>query len=131
MFHSIAGGIVFSTGVIPARALSTCSAAESFAALREFFQELAGNVPWEGRNYVPAIMYGAIVTAVMGARVQAHEKRDNATTSRGKEVLRTVQGMPQNVSDLNQPPFGGENFHTNPILPAPYEFISPKSPAVP
>jgi hypothetical protein len=82
MFRSIAGGIVFSTGVIPARALSTCSAQESFAALREFFQALAGNVPWEGRHYVPAIMYGAIVTTVMGTRVQAYEKRDNASAGK-------------------------------------------------
>ena len=41
-----------------------------------------------------------------------------------------VTGVPVTFQDLNSPPFGGEDFQTNLIMPEPTAFISRKLPAV-
>src|SRR6202045_3071096 len=45
------------------------------------------------------------------------------------DVVDPVTGVKVTFPDLNSPPFGGENFQTNPIMPEPTAFLSKQLPA--
>jgi hypothetical protein len=56
-----------------------------------------------------------------------HDKAGNAPQL--NNVIDPVTGVSVTFPDLNSPPFGGENFQTNLIMPEPTAFLSRKLPA--
>jgi hypothetical protein len=56
-----------------------------------------------------------------------HDKAGNAPVL--KNVIDPVTGVSVTFPDLNSPPFGGENFQTNLIMPEPTVFLSRQFPA--
>src|ERR1700757_2468241 len=56
-----------------------------------------------------------------------HDKAGNAITL--SDVVDPVTGVSVSFPDLNSPPFGGEDFQTNLIMPEPTAFLSHKLPA--
>jgi hypothetical protein len=56
-----------------------------------------------------------------------HDKAGNAITL--NNVVDPVTGVSVSFPDLNSPPFGGEDFQTNLIMPEPTKFLSQKLPA--
>ena len=56
-----------------------------------------------------------------------HDKAGNAVHL--NDVLDPVTGLKVTFPDLNSPPFGGEDFQTNLIMPEPTAFLSRKLPA--
>jgi hypothetical protein len=56
-----------------------------------------------------------------------HDKAGNAIHL--TEVVDPVTGLKVTFPDLNSPPFGGEDFQTNLIMPEPTVFLSRKLPA--
>jgi Ferritin-like domain len=71
-----------------------------------------------------------IVVSIGGVEIDHfglwHDKMGNAVAQPLAGVIDPHTGI--KFPDLNAPPFGGENFQTNLILPEPCEFISPKLP---
>ena len=57
-----------------------------------------------------------------------HDKAGNAPAA--ANVIDPVTGVSVTFPDLNSPPFGGENFQTNLIMPEPTKFLSRQFPAV-
>ena len=56
-----------------------------------------------------------------------HDKAGNAPVL--KDVVDPMTGVMVTFPDLNTPPFGGENFQTNLIMPEPTAFLSKRFPA--
>jgi hypothetical protein len=56
-----------------------------------------------------------------------HDKAGNAPPL--SKVIDPVTGVPVTFPDLNSPPFGGEDFQTNLIMPEPTTFLSRQFPA--
>jgi len=56
-----------------------------------------------------------------------HDKAGNAPVL--KNIIDPVTGVSVTFPDLNSPPFGGENFQTNLIMPEPTAFLSRQFPA--
>ena len=72
-----------------------------------------------------------IVVSIGGVEVNHfavwHDKAGNAVAPTLAPLTDPVTGV--RFPDLNSPPFGGERFQTNLIMPEPTEFISPALPA--
>jgi hypothetical protein len=71
-----------------------------------------------------------IVVSIGGVEIDHfglwHDKMGNAVSQPLAGVIDPETGL--KFPDLNAPPFGGEEFQTNLILPEPCEFISPNLP---
>jgi hypothetical protein len=72
-----------------------------------------------------------IVLSIGGTEIAHFQTwQDKAGNAPQKDVVDPVTGVRVTFPDLNSPPFGGEDFQTNLIMPEPTVFLSKRFPAV-